>query len=125
MFYNNKKTKSNSQSEKNNKIQEIYRDEMNNECFDCGKPNPDFISANNGIFICKECMTIHYKFSDDVSLIIKNNLFLLNDEQINYIYFEGNRKLLEFINYKFPQLQNYHPEILYKAQALQYYRDNL
>ena len=65
-------------------------------------------------------MKIHYKFSDDFNLIIKNNLFLLNDEQINYIYFEGNRKLLEFINYKFPQLQNYHPEILYKAQALQY-----
>lgn len=125
MFYNNKKTKSNSQNEKNNKIQEIYRDEMNNECFDCGKPNPDFISANNGIFICKECMAIHYQFSDDISLIIKNNLFLLNEEQINYIYFGGNRKLLEFINYEFPQLQNFQPEILYKTQALQYYRDNL
>ena len=125
MFYNNRKSPDISQSSKNRKIQEIYKDEMNNECFDCGKQNPDFISANNGVFICKQCMAVHYQFTDEVSLIIKNNLFLLNEEQINYIYFGGNRKLLEFINYEFPKLQNYQPEILYKTQAMQYYRDNL
>ena len=125
MFYNSKKNHSNSITERNRKIQEIYKDEMNNECFDCGKSDPDFISANNGVFICKDCMAIHYQFSDEVSLIIKNNLFLLNEEQINYIYFGGNRKLLEFINYEFPQLQNYQPEILYKTVAMQYYRDKL
>ena len=125
MFYNNRKLHTNSITERNRKIQEIYKDEMNNECFDCGKSNPDFISANNGVFICKDCMAIHYQFSDEVSLIIKNNLFLLNEEQINYIYYGGNRKLLEFINYDFPQLQNFQPEILYKTQAMQYYRDKL
>ena len=124
MLYNSR-PKEAYQSEKNRKIQEIYKDEMNNECFDCRKPNPDFISANNGVFICRECMAIHYQFSDEVSLIIKNNLFLLNEEQINYIYFGGNRKLLEFIKYKFPKLQEFEPELLYKTQAMQYYRDNL
>ena len=125
MFYNINKPQENSQSEKNLKIQEIYKDEMNNQCFDCGKPNPDFISANNGVFICRECMGIHYQFTDEVSLIIKNNLFLLNEEQINYIYYGGNRKLLEFINYKYPKLKKFGPEMLYKTQAMQYYRDNL
>ena len=125
MFYNNRKPYSNSISERNKKIQEIYKDEMNDECFDCGKKSPEFISANNGIFICEDCMKIHYQFTDEVSLIIRNNLFLLNEEQINYIYYGGNRKLLEFINYEFPQLQNYQPEILYKTQAMQYYRDKL
>ena len=125
MFYNEGKLQENKQSEKNLKIKEIYKDEMNNECFDCGNLNPDYISANNGIFICKDCMAIHYQFSDEVSLIIKNNLFLLNEQQINYIYYGGNRKLLEFINYKFPKLQLYQPEILYKTQAMQFYRDNL
>ncbi|MBQ3772815.1 MAG: hypothetical protein II833_00345, partial [Pseudobutyrivibrio sp.] len=48
------------------------------ECFDCGNENPDFISANNCVFICKQCMAVHYQFTDEVSLIIKNNLFLLN-----------------------------------------------
>jgi hypothetical protein len=125
MLYNNRKLQPNSVKERNRKVQEIYKDEMNNECFDCGKQNTDFISANNGVFICKQCMAIHYQFTDEVSLIIKNNLFLLNEVQINYIYFGGNRKLLEFINYEFPELQNYQPEILYKTQAMQYYRDNL
>ena len=124
MFINNK-IQDNFQSDKNRKIQEILKDELNNECFDCGKVNPEFISANNGVFLCKDCMTIHYQFNDEISLIIRNNLFLLNEEQINYIYYGGNRKLLEFINYKFPKLQNYEPEIFYKTQAMQYYRDNL
>ena len=124
MFYN-KKAKLNLEDEKTRKIKEIYKDEMNNECFDCGKPDPGFISANNGIFICRECMIIHYQFPDDISLIIKNNLSLLNKDQINYIYFGGNRKLFEFINYEYPQLQNYSPEILYKTQAMQFYRDTL
>ena len=70
-------------------------------------------------------MSVHYQFTDEVSLIIKNNLFLLNEEQINYIYYGGNRKLLEFINYEFPKLQNFQPEIFYKTQAMQFYRDNL
>ena len=125
MFYNNRQPYSNSISERNKKIQEIYKDEMNDECFDCGKKSPEFISANNGIFICEKCMKIHYQFTDEVSLIIRNNLFLLNEEQINYIYYGGNRRLLEFINYEFPQLQNYQPEFLYKTQAMQYYRDKL
>ena len=125
MFYNISRPQENPQSGKNLKIQEIYKDEMNNQCFDCGNANPDFISANNGIFLCKECMGIHYQFTDEISLIIKNNLFLLNEEQINYIYYGGNRKLLEFINYKYPKLREYEPEILYKTQAMQYYRDNL
>ena len=66
MFYNNRKHYTNSIIDRNRKIQEIYKDEMNNECFDCGKSNPDFISANNGVFICKDCMAIHYQFSDEV-----------------------------------------------------------
>ena len=104
MFINNK-IQDNFQSDKNRKIQEILKDELNNECFDCGKANPEFISANNGVFLCKNCMTIHYQFNDEISLIIRNNLFLLNEEQINYIYYGGNRKLLEFINYKFPKFR--------------------
>jgi hypothetical protein len=114
-----------SKIDKNQKIKEIYSDEINNQCFDCGKPNPNFISANNGVFICKDCMGIHYQFSDEISLLIKNNLFLLDDQQINYIYYGGNRKLLEFFNSEYPELINYPPEILYKTLAMQYYRDIL
>ena len=112
-------------SKKTEKIREIYNDPMNNSCFDCGKPNPEYISANNGVFICNNCMLVHYRFNDKISLIIKNNLYQLNDQQINYLFNGGNRYLLEFISNYFPQLENYKPELFYRTIAMQYYRELL
>ena len=74
--------------------------------FLCGKPNPEYISANNVVFLCSKCINIRYRFTDEISLIIKNNLFLLNEQQINYIYIN----LLEYIINYFRLLQNYQGE---------------
>ena len=41
------------------------------------------------------------------------------------MYNGGNKNLDNFINYIFPGLQNYPPQILYRTQALNYYRENL
>ena len=43
---------------KNELIEEIQNEEMNKECFDCGSENPEYISINNGIFLCKNCIII-------------------------------------------------------------------
>ena len=107
------------------KIKEILIEEMNKECFDCGSLNPKYISINNGIFLCNECSKIHNQFTPDISLIKPNNLFLLSNKEILYIYYGGNSRLNNFVNYEFPGLQNYQPGILYRTQALNYYRNRL
>ena len=106
-------------------IEEIKNDEMNNECFDCGCPNPEYISINNGIFLCKRCIYYHCKFPDEISTLIKNNLSSLGLKELNYLYFGGNRNLAEYISSTCPELNKYHPEILYKTDELKYYRDKL
>ena len=107
------------------KIKEIKNDELNKECFDCGSCYPEYISINNGVFICKDCLHIHNKFPKQVSTTLKNNLSSLNSKELEFMYLGGNQKLLEFINYEYPQLQKFKINILYQTKAMQYYRNNL
>ena len=125
----NIKTKSKSISQypinKTEKIKKILSISANYECFDCGSLNIGFVSINNGIFICKDCAKIHYQFPDKISKIKENNLNLLTDKEILYLYFGGNLNLFNFISFEYPGLQNYDASILYKTQAMDYYRTKL
>ena len=106
-------------------IKAISNQKMNNECFDCRKEHPKYISINNAIFLCQDCAQIHESFPKNISYVVYNNLNLLNDTFIKYLYYGGNDNLDNFINYDFPGLQNYSSEILYKTQAMIYYREEL
>ena len=112
-------------SEKRKKIKEIKSNELNKECFDCGSCYPEYISINNGVFICNNCYKIHNKFPKEISLTLKNNLSSLNNNELQYMYLGGNQKLLEFINYDYPKLSKFKKNILYQTKAMKYYRDNL
>ena len=120
-FYN----RSNLTFDLHEKINEILSEEMNKECFDCGMPNPKYISINNGIFLCFNCVKIHNQFPSDISSIKNNNIFSLSNKEILYVYYGGNRRLNHFVNYEYPGLQNYQPNILYQTQAMSYYRKRL
>ena len=103
----------------------IKSDPINNVCFECGTKNPQYISINNAIFICKDCVVNHLSFSHEISQIIVNDLYSLNLSEIKTLYFGGNRKLIQFINLDFPDLKQLPPEILYKTIAVDYYRQYL
>ena len=110
---------------KNELIEEIQNEEMNKECFDCGSENPEYISINNGIFLCKNCIYYHYKFPDHISTLLKNNLEMLGEKELKYLYYGGNKKLSNYMYIKFPNLKQYQPDILYKSDELKFYRNKL
>mgnify|MGYP002626449398 CR=1 FL=1 len=56
----------------------IKSDPINNVCFECGEKDPQYISINNAIFICKDCVVNHFSFSQEISQIIINDLYSLN-----------------------------------------------
>jgi len=108
---------------KEKKIFEINQEENNKKCFDCQNPNPKYISLYNGTFICQKCVNdIHSKLGSNISLILDNNLKNLSIKDIQYLYYGGNKKLLDFINYEYPTLKSLPKNKLYLTKAMEYYR---
>jgi len=81
MSFNDKKKYTNN-SEKKKKIKENKNDELNKECFDCGSCNPEYISINNGVFICEDCLYIHNKFPKQISTTLKKKFIFIKFKRI-------------------------------------------
>lgn len=107
---------------KKRKIKILLNEPKNNECFECSNIYPEYISLNNGIFICKDCASNHAALPKSISNIIKNNLNELTLRNIQYLSLGGNRKLTEFITTEFPNLKNFSPIYFYQTNAMDYYR---
>ena len=109
--------------EKERKIREINKEILNHKCFDCHNDQPEYISLNNAIFICKNCyQNNHQKFPLKISKIVKNNLKSLTLKDLQFLYFGGNKKMLEFMKYEYPKLIKLSSFFVYKTIALEYYR---
>ena len=125
MHFYKKKEESNLNNEYIKMIEEIKSEEINNVCFECGSSNPEFISINNGVFLCKECVQNHFNFPKEISTILINDLCSLNSNEVKKLYLGGNKKLIEFINFDYPNLKQFPPNVLYKTRAVDYYRKRL
>ena len=125
MQFYKKKEESNLNNEYIKMIEEIKSDPINCVCFECGANEPEYISINNGIFLCHECVLGHLQFTQEISQIIINDLFSLNNNEVKKLYLGGNKKLIEFINFDFSRLKQFPPNILYKTRAVDYYRKRL
>ena len=129
MAANGKSSKKPKETNNNNEylkmISSIKSDPINNVCFECGSQEPQYISINNAVFICKDCIVNHLSFSHEISEIIINDLFTLNLIEAKTLFLGGNRKLIQFINFDFPGLKQLPPEKLYKTLAIDFYRKNL
>ena len=110
---------------KKKKIKIILNVPKNNECFECANLNPEFISLNNGIFICKKCIKNHINLPKSISNILKNDLNNLTLKNIQYLCFGGNEKLKQFVQNEFPKLKKFEFHNVYKTYAMDYYRKYL
>ena len=108
-----------------NIIKESLEGKENDNCFECGKGHPQYISINNSIFLCRECILNHLQLSQEASTIIKNDLKILTLNEIKYINNGGNQKLFDFIKDEFPKLKDMKPHIFYNTKAIDYYRKKL
>ena len=106
-------------------IKQTFKQESNDYCVECGKRHPQYISINNSIFLCKECILNHLQLSQEASTIIKNDLKILTLNEIQYIYNGGNQKLLNFVKDEFPELTKFEPQMFYNTKAMDYYRKRL
>ena len=110
---------------KKQKIKIILNIPKNNECFECSNLYPEFISLNNAIFLCKNCIKNHIHFPKYISNIFKNDLNNLTLKNIQYLCCGGNEKLKQFIKNEFPRLKKFSYQNLYRTYAMDYYRKYL
>ena len=102
----------------------IYKiDEENYNCVDCGTPQSNFISINNGVTLCSKCAGIHKQFGNGISYILNIN-DELDEYLFNFIVFGSNSKFKKFLeNEHFNKKLNLKKK--YKTNAVVFYRKNL
>jgi hypothetical protein len=116
-------------------IQDIRSNKENlNRCFECSMLFPNFISKNNGIFLCFVCAEFHSKsLCRDYSDLIEITPECLSDfsiqESINYLFCGGNKRFSDFLEgFDLKQTAGeelFHDEMFikkYKTKAAKFYR---
>ena len=103
----------------------LDKNDIFKNCFDCGCENPEFISINNGVFICKQCAINHMTFPKGISILVNNDKSTLTQNQLQFLKFGGNKKLYEYILNQCPSLINLPRNFLYTSNILNSYRKRL
>lgn len=117
-------------------IKKIFDNPSNKLCFDCGnffilgnlkdflkdQEDPQWISINNGIFICLSCCNQHKELGSEYSLIKSFLLDNLTETDILYLQTGGNNKLKNFFEGFNISRQNFSIANKYKTKASVYYR---
>ncbi|KAJ0581928.1 putative Arf GTPase activating protein [Helianthus annuus] len=63
----------------------------NDLCADCGSPDPKWVSANLGVFVCIKCSGVHRSLGVHISKILSVNLDEWTEEDVdNVIQLGGN-----------------------------------
>ena len=102
----------------------IYKiDEENYNCVDCGTPQSNYISINNGVTLCDNCAEIHKKFGQNISFLLNIN-DELDEYLFNFIVFGSNTKFKRFLE-KENVDKNLNPKRKYKTNAVVFYRKSL
>lgn len=75
-------------------LSSILKSKGNDKCLDCGTEDPQFISINNGVFICFNCAAVHKTLGDEISKL-QNISEELDEAEIKLMHNGGNDRFLQ------------------------------
>jgi hypothetical protein len=101
--------------------EQISKTSGNNTCFDCDIANPDWVSINNAILLCKDCQLKHRSYGVSVSYIRSIQLDMWKEDQIALIKLGGNQRLKDLMSVYNIKSSIDRYELFY-SKLLDYYR---
>ncbi len=77
--------------------EQFFKNIFNRKCFDCTQENPEWVSVNNAIFLCKDCQLKHRSYGVSISYIRSLELDNWKEEQLALLKLGGNERLKELM----------------------------
>ena len=97
-------------------------DQSNRTCIDCNINESSFISVNQGVTVCNQCVQEHYKLGNAISYIVPLS-GPWDSYLLEFILLGGNSKFMSFMTQH--EIQFSAIEEKYNSKACDYYRRNL
>ena len=87
------------------RLMELVQLEGNDQCADCGEPNPGWASVNIGVFLCTQCAGVHRSLGVEKSFILSLTLDVWTHEQVDALIERGgNTKINHEYEYCVPKV---------------------
>ena len=95
----------------------------NSRCADCGSVSPQWVSINNGVYVCYNCSGIHRGFGVQISFVRSLSMDAITDKQLKMLSLGGNKLFNEFMEMYGLASEPSHTK--YKTKAAEFYRGML
>lgn len=78
-------------------IEELKGYSFNKKCVDCNKDDPEWVSTNNGVFLCLTCCAKHRSLGNNVSKIKSTMHLDWEPQELMALQKGGNKSFVEFM----------------------------
>ncbi|KAL7715460.1 Arf GTPase-activating protein [Entamoeba marina] len=81
-------------------VSSFFKNELllpdNNKCFDCGKSRPQWVSLNNGVYLCFQCVGRHYHYGIHISRLMSIYMDNFRLDELMIMSLGGNKRAREY-----------------------------